>query len=35
VMTYRSYVGATSLAYENAAGSGNQTYMINDIAALP
>jgi Ca2+-binding RTX toxin-like protein len=34
VMTYRSYIGATSLLYENADGSGNQTYMINDIAAL-
>ncbi len=34
VMTYMSYIGATGQLYENAAGSGNQTYMINDIAAL-
>lgn len=34
VMTYMSYIGANGNAYENAAGSGNQTYMIDDIAAL-
>jgi|GEM_PF-5954663 len=34
VMTYMSYIGATGNTYENAEGSGNQTYMINDIAAL-
>ncbi|MCC6718386.1 MAG: Hint domain-containing protein [Acetobacteraceae bacterium] len=34
VMTYRSYIGAGGLSYENAEGSGNQTYMIDDIAAL-
>lgn len=34
VMTYMSYIGATGQFYENANGSGNQTYMINDIAAL-
>ncbi len=34
VMTYRSYVGASGSHYENAPGSGNQTYMINDIAAI-
>ncbi len=34
VMTYMSYIGATGQFYENAEGSGNQTYMINDIAAL-
>lgn len=34
VMTYRSYVGASGNFYENAPGSGNQTYMINDIAAI-
>jgi serralysin len=34
VMTYMSYVGASGNFYENAEGSGNQTYMINDIAAL-
>ncbi len=33
VMTYYSYVGGTGL-YENGDGSGNQTYMIDDIAAL-
>jgi serralysin len=33
IMTYYSYVGGTGL-YENADGSGNQTYMIDDIAAL-
>lgn len=34
VMTYMSYIGASGSSYENAVGSGNQTYMINDIAAL-
>jgi len=34
VMTYMSYIGAAGTAYENAPGSGNQTYMINDIAAM-
>lgn len=34
VMTYRSYIGANGDSYENAGGSGNQTYMINDIATL-
>ena len=34
VMTYMSYIGASGAGYENAAGSGNQTYAINDIAAL-
>jgi len=33
VMTYYSYIGGTGF-YENADGSGNQTYMIDDIAAL-
>ena len=34
VMTYMSYVGANGNAYEIAAGNGNQTYMIDDIATL-
>ncbi len=34
VMTYRSYIGASGSSYQNASGSGNQTYMIDDIAAL-
>ena len=34
IMTYMSYIGASGNAYENAAGSGNQTYMIDDIATL-
>jgi Matrixin. len=33
VMTYYSYIGGTGL-YENGEGSGNQTYMVDDIAAL-
>ena len=33
IMTYYSYIGGTGF-YENAEGSGNQTYMIDDIAAL-
>ena len=33
IMTYYSYIGGTGF-YENADGSGNQTYMIDDIAAL-
>src|SRR6516162_5208715 len=33
VMDYHSYLGS-GLTYTNAAGSGNQTYMIDDIAAL-
>jgi len=32
-MDYHSYLGS-GLTYTNAAGSGNQTYMIDDIAAL-
>jgi hypothetical protein len=34
VMTYMSYIGASGASYENAVGSGNQSYMINDIATL-
>ena len=34
VMTYMSDIGASGSSYENAVGSGNQSYMINDIAAL-
>lgn len=33
LMDYHSYIGADT-AFRNAAGSGNQTYMIDDIAAL-
>jgi len=33
LMSYHSYVGADEF-YRNRDGSGNQTYMINDIAAL-
>ena len=33
VMDYHSYLGS-GLTYTNAAGSGNRTYMIDDIAAL-
>jgi len=33
LMDYNSYIGGTGM-YENAEGSGNQTYMIDDIAAL-
>ena len=33
IMNYNSYIGGTGV-YENADGSGNQTYMIDDIAAL-
>ena len=33
LMNYNSYIGGTGI-YENADGSGNQTYMIDDIAAL-
>ena len=34
IMDYYSYVGAPSTYYTNAAGSGAQTYMGDDIAAL-
>ena len=34
VMTYMSYIGASGSTYEIAAGHGNQTYAINDIAAV-
>ena len=34
IMDYYSYVGASSLYYTNAAGSGAQGYMGDDIAAL-
>ena len=33
IMNYNSYIGGDGL-YDNAEGSGNQTYMIDDIAAL-
>lgn len=33
-MTYRSYVGATGQYYEERYGSGPQSYMMDDIAAL-
>jgi serralysin len=33
LMSYHSYIGADNY-YRNADGSGNQSYMINDIAAL-
>lgn len=33
LMTYPSYIGGDT-TFRNAAGSGNQTYMIDDIAAL-
>ena len=32
-MTYYSYIGGTGL-YETGEGSGNQTYMVDDLAAL-
>lgn len=34
VMTYRSYVGAAGQYYEEQYGSGPQTYMMDDIAAI-
>lgn len=34
IMTYMSYLGSPGTAYTNADGSGNQTYMADDIAAL-
>ena len=34
IMDYHSYVGATDSYYDNSEGSGNQTYMTDDISAL-